>query len=242
MHKKTTVKKVDTSPYVFQKEKIKVKLSIRELPWTEKQKAFIELAKHSDTKVILVNGPAGTSKTLLAMYVGLTLLNEHRLSDMVLIRSAVESSDSKLGYLPGDANEKMGVYATPFHDKLAELISEQNEKALTTDGRINIIPINYARGLHWAAKFVFCDESQNMSKNELKTLMTRIGEFSKVILAGDSEQSDLPKGKSGWKDVVGLFDTMEAQKQGVFCVTFDEEDILRSELCKFVVEQFHKLQ
>ena len=86
----------DNSPYVFQKEKINYELQIKELPWTDKQKEIISTFLDKKTKVLLLKGPAGTSKTILSMYCGLTLLNKKRISDLVLVRSAVESSDSKL--------------------------------------------------------------------------------------------------------------------------------------------------
>ena len=104
------IQKKDTSPYVAQREKINFDLRIRELPWTEKQKKIIELFLDKHTKLMILKGPAGTSKTMLSMYLGLTLLNQKKVSDIVLVRSAVESSDSKLGYLPGDLTEKIQVY------------------------------------------------------------------------------------------------------------------------------------
>jgi phosphate starvation-inducible PhoH-like protein len=232
----------DTSPYVAQREKIDFEFPIYELPWTEKQRALISLFLDKKTKVLFLKGVAGTSKTLISMFLGLTLLKQHKVSDIVLIRSAVESSDSKLGYLPGTLDEKYGVYLTPFNDKFSELLNLGTIKKLQNDNRIILCPINFARGLHMAAKFICADESQNMSKKELKTLMTRIGQFSKTIICGDPEQSDLPYGKSGFADVYNLFDTEEAQNNGIYCVELNEDDIVRSEICKYIVQQFKKIE
>jgi len=232
---------VDRSPYVAQRNKIDYELKIKELPWTEKQKAIIELFNHKKTKLLILKGPAGTSKTILSMYLGLQLLNNKKVSDLVLVRSAVESADSKLGYLPGDMMEKFGVYLAPFNEKFNELLEEQQIRRLEKDNRIAMCPINFARGLHFSVKFVCCDESQNLTLRELQTLFTRIGEFSKIIICGDPDQSDLPVGKSGFNAVYKAFNTPEAQEHGVFCVELGEEDIVRSELCKYVTHIFKGL-
>ena len=237
----TTKTTEDNSPYVFQKEKINYELQIKELPWTDKQKDIISTFLDKRTKVLLLKGPAGTSKTILSMYCGLTLLNKKRISDLVLVRSAVESSDSKLGFLPGDIMEKFNVYLTPFHDKFSELLNKTQIDRLQKDNRITICPINFARGLHFSAKFICADEIQNFSTREIHTIMSRIGEFSKVFLCGDPEQSDLPYGKSGFSKVYDLFNNDESKENGIFCMELTESDIVRSELCKFITHKFKEL-
>lgn len=241
-HETSATDSKDTSPYVFQRDKIAFDLCIRELPWTDKQKEIISRFLDKKTKVLLLKGPAGTSKTTLAMFCGLTLLNMKRISDLVLVRSAVESSDSKLGFLPGDIMDKFNVYLTPFHDKLEELLNKPQIDKLEKDNRLTICPINFARGLHFSAKFVCADEVQNFSRKEIQTLMSRIGEFSKVFLCGDPEQSDLPQGKSGFNAVYDLFNTDEAKDHGIFCMELGEEDIVRSELCRYITHKFRDLQ
>jgi phosphate starvation-inducible PhoH-like protein len=232
----------DTSPYVFQRDKIAYDLNIKELPWTVRQKDIIDLFLDKRCKVLFLKGVAGTSKTILSMYLGLRLLQMRRVSDIVLIRSAVESADSKLGFLPGDISEKFGVYLTPFNDKFSELLFKAQIDKLEKDNRIAICPINYARGLHFAAKFVCCDESQNLTIGELNTLMTRFGEFAKVIICGDPDQSDLPNGKSGFVKVYDSFNTLESQEQGIYCAELTEEDIVRSELCKYITRKFKEIR
>ena len=231
----------DTSPYVFQREKISLELNIRELPWTQKQKNIINLFLHKDTKALFLKGPAGSSKTLTSMYCGLQLLNKKRVSDIILVRAAVESSDAKLGYLPGDIDTKISVYMTPFQDKFNELLCKSHIAALEKDQRLVSCPIGFARGLHFAAKFVCVDEMQNLSRKEILLILSRIGEYSKVFLCGDPDQSDLPTGKSGFNEAYNLFDNEESRQQGIFCVEFTEEDIVRSEFCKFVASKFKEL-
>jgi len=234
----TVDKPSDTSPYVAQRDKIDFTLNIKELPWTEKQKEIINLFLDKQTKLMILKGPAGTSKTILSMYLGLQLLNMKKVSDIVLVRSAVESSDSKLGYLPGDINEKVNVYMTPFNEKFSELIIEPQIHRLHKDNRITICPINFARGLHFAVKFICCDESQNLTVRELQTLLTRMGEFSKMIICGDPDQSDLPHGKSGFNAVYKAFDNEDARNHGIQCVELTEDHIVRSELCRYVTHVF----
>jgi phosphate starvation-inducible PhoH-like protein len=235
------LKNEDDSPYVFQRDKLKFELNIKNLPWTEKQKKVIDLILNKNTKVLFLKGPAGTSKTILAMYSGLSLLNSKRISDIILVRSAVESSDSKLGFLPGDVAEKFNVYLTPFHDKFSELLDKGQIDRLEADNRITICPINFARGLHFSAKYICADEVQNFSKKEIQTLMTRVGEFSKLILCGDPEQSDLPTGKSGFNKVYEYFDNDEAKENGIFCFELTEDDIMRSKLCRYIIHKFKEL-
>ena len=101
---------------------LKRQIKIKQLPWTEKQKDFFKIALHPDTKIVFVTGPAGTSKTILSVYCGLQLLNMKAISDIMYLRSAVESSESKLGFLPGSAEDKLRFYNLPFLDKLDELL------------------------------------------------------------------------------------------------------------------------
>ena len=101
---------------------IKRIIKVNQFPWTDKQKDFFRIALNHDTKIVFVNGPAGTSKSLLSVYCGLQLLNMKAISDIMYLRSAVESSDSKLGYLPGTAEDKLRFYNLPFLDKLDELL------------------------------------------------------------------------------------------------------------------------
>jgi len=235
-------KEHDNTPYVFQRDKISYDLTIKELPWTARQHDIIKLFLDKHTKMIILKGPAGSSKTILAMYCGLQLLNTKKASDIVLIRSAVESADNKLGYLPGDLEDKYGVYITPFHDKLEELLPKQQIDKLQKDNRLTLCPVNFARGLHFSAKFVCCDEVQNFSIKEIYTIATRIGEFSKVFMCGDPEQSDLPKDKSGFNMFYRMFNTEEAKDQGIYCVELTEEDIMRSSFCRYIIRTFKTIK
>ena len=241
MAKPKTPQKPDTSPKVYQREKIDFELKLRELPWTEKQQALFELGASRDSRIIFLSGPAGSSKTTCAMRIGLDLMNKKKVSDLVFVRAAVESADSKLGYLPGDIDGKYGPYMGPFEDKLEELLTASDVKKLKTENRFVYQPINFVRGASWTARFIIIDECQDLMANEIQTLMTRIGKFTKMILCADPNQSDLPKYKQGgFEKCAHMFNTVEAQKFGIYSAAFDKSDIVRSELCKFIVTTFEE--
>ena len=115
---------------------IKKQIKINQFPWTEKQKEFFRVALDPSTNIVFVNGPAGTAKTLLSVYCGLQLLNMKATDDIMYLRSAVESSDKSLGYLPGDANEKLRFYNLPFLDKMEELLTESSAQKLEEQKRV----------------------------------------------------------------------------------------------------------
>jgi phosphate starvation-inducible PhoH-like protein len=234
--------KKDLSPVVPQRDKISSRLTIRPLNWTPNQKTFLELALDKHNSIIFVNGPAGTAKTLLASYAALELLNDHRVSDILYLRSAVESSDSKLGYLPGEVKDKMAYYGIPFNDKLEELLKYSDINMLAKEDRIDIQPVNFVRGQNWNARAVIIDEAQNMTQKELITVLTRLGKYSKCFVLADPMQSDI-NGKSGaFAQAFELFQDQDSKDHGVVTFTFTEEDIMRSELVKFLVKKFKHLK
>jgi phosphate starvation-inducible PhoH-like protein len=214
-------------------------LSISKRPLNDKQKEFLEIATNKHTKIVFVSGPAGTSKTYMAVYSALQLLNERRVSDLIYIRSAVESSEAKLGFLPGEAGDKMAPYLAPLEDKLMELLPKSDIDSLKKEERISSVPVGFLRGLNWNAKVIISDEAQNMTFKELFTLITRTGEFSKVFILGDPEQSDI-NGKSGFLKMISYFDDDESKDNGIEVFKFTEDDIVRSGLVKFIIKKVKK--
>ena len=232
----------DTSPQIFQRDKTKEKFDIKELSWTAKQREFIDLALNKDTRILLINGPAGSAKTLLSVYCSLRLLNDKRISDILYLRSAVESADKTLGYLPGSEPEKMFYFNLPFFDKLEELLSTGDLQRLQKEERINTYAINFCRGLSWNAKAIIIDEALNMSQREIVTALTRLGQFTRCFLLADTSQTDLNNGKrGGMEKVFNLLSDDNSKKFGIYTFSFTEDDILRSELVKFLVKKFKEL-
>jgi phosphate starvation-inducible protein PhoH len=193
--------------------------------------------------VMFINGPAGTSKSIISTYVSLLLLNEKKISDIIYIRSAVESSDSKIGYLPGDADDKLHYYNLPFLEKLDELLPRAEVDKLEKEERVSMYPVNYSRGMSWAAKAIIFDEAQNSTVKEIITVLTRLGEFSRCFVLADPMQTDLPSNKAGgFERLYNLFNDEESKENGIYTFKFDEEDIVRSKLVKFMVKKFKDLK
>jgi phosphate starvation-inducible PhoH-like protein len=221
---------------------IKRQIKINQFPWTEKQKDFFRVALHPHTKIIFVSGPAGTSKTLLATYCALQLLNLKSTEEIMYLRSAVESSDKSLGYLPGNADEKLKFFNLPFLDKLVELLAEGRAEKLEQENRISMFPVNFARGMNWKAKCVILDEAQNSTEKEIMTVLTRLGEGSRAFILADPMQTDL-KGHEkhgGYSNLANIFSDEDSLQHGIYHFTFDENDIMRSELVKFLIKKINE--
>jgi phosphate starvation-inducible PhoH-like protein len=234
-------KKRDTSPKIHQNDKLKDCIKINDRELTPKQVELLKTLRDKDTKMVFISGPAGTSKTFTSILAGLHLINEKRVSEIIYVRSAVESSDSKLGFLPGEMDDKLSPYIQPLIDKLEELLQRSDIEKLKKEERIHGFPINFLRGLNWNAKVIVADEAQNMTKKELVTLITRVGEFSKLYICGDPDQSDI-NGKSGFTQIMNIFDDEESKQNGIFLFKFDEEDIVRSGLVKFILKKLKSMK
>jgi len=221
---------------------IKKQIKINQFPWTEKQKEFFRVALDPSTNIVFVNGPAGTAKTLLSVYCGLQLLNMKATDDIMYLRSAVESSDKSLGYLPGDANEKLRFYNLPFLDKMEELLTESSAQKLEEQKRVSMFPVNFARGMNWKHKCIILDEAQNSSIKEIITVLTRMGEGCRCFILADPMQTDLKNESShgGFEGLSHIFSDEESAQMGIYSFEFSEEDIMRSELVKFLIKKIHK--
>jgi len=227
----------DKSLVVYQHEKLGRQVLIRQRPdLTDKQKEFLKIALDNNTKIIFVSGPSGTSKSFLSVLAVLELMNMKKVSDLIYIRSIVESSDNKMGFLPGDANEKLSPYMEPLLEKLEEMLNVADINMLQKEKRIEAKPTGYLRGLSWNAKGIIMDEAQNSTKKELTTLLTRLGHFSKMFVCGDPLQSDI-NGKSGFADMCNIFNDNESKEKGIHVFYLTEEDIVRSDIVKFIVKK-----
>ncbi len=227
----------DKSLVVHQAQKLERPVQIRQRPdLTNKQKDFLKLALDNNTKVILLSGPSGSSKSFLATLAVLELMNLKKVSDLVYIRSIVESSENKMGYLPGNAEEKLSPYLEPLMEKLDELLFAADVNALLREKRIDGKPTGYLRGLSWNAKGIIMDEAQNSTFKELTTLLTRVGHFSKLFVCGDPMQSDI-NGKSGFERMCNIFNDNESKEKGIHVFYLTEEDIVRSEIVRYIVKK-----
>jgi len=203
---------------------------------SEKQLIFLKLACDKKTNIMFVNGPAGSTKTYMAVLSALRHLQRSEELDLLYVRTAIESADKGLGALPGTLEEKINPYMAPLEDKLEELLPKTTgvKNELIKSGRIQAMPINFLRGANWTDKIVVADESQNFTFKELITLITRIGENSKLFICGDIMQSDI-NGRSGFGDMMDLFSDKESKERGIHCFRFNEDDIMRSEILKYII-------
>jgi predicted ribonuclease YlaK len=212
----------------------------RRFKFTDKQHQLIDLINNERTKIVLLEGPAGTSKSLLAVYCGLLQMKRHKIDTIMYLRSVVESAQKSMGFLPGTSDEKMSFFTQIVDDKLSELIAAKDIPALHASKKIETMPLNYIRGCSWRRTFVIADEIQNYTEKEILSTLTRIGEGSVMVLCGDRMQSDIRN--SGFATVYDLFDDPESTSKGIVTFKFTEEDIVRSEIVKYVVKKFKTLK
>lgn len=177
-------------------------------------------------------GPAGTGKTYIATRIGAQLLKDKKIQRLIVTRPAIEAGEG-LGFLPGTIHEKFAPYFAPFRAVLDEVFGAAHVDYLIKDGQIEIQPLEYIRGLTFDNCFVILDEAQNTTCGQMKLFLSRIGEYSNVVINGDITQKDI-EGKSGLEDAL---DRLEGLR-GVEICEFDEDDIVRSGLCKEIIKRY----
>ena len=206
---------------------------------SDRQKEFVELALDPEVKIMLINGPAGSTKTYMAIYAALRLLSHEGPLDLLYARTIIESADRNMGALPGNADEKFNPYMLPLLDKLEEFLKPGDCHRLLAEKRIEALPVNFLRGANWINKIVVADEAQNFTFKELTTLITRIGNNTKLFVCGDFMQSDI-NGKSGYRGMCDRFGDPESKKMGIHTFKFGVEDIKRSAILKFIIKRLEQ--
>ncbi len=191
-------------------------------------------ARSSATLWCFSTGPAGTGKTWLAVAHAVQLFERKEVDRIVLSRPAVEAGE-RLGFLPGDMREKVDPYLRPIYDALYDLMDARIvERALQTT-EIEIAPLAFMRGRTLSNAAIILDEAQNTTAMQMKMLLTRLGENSRMVVTGDPSQVDLPPGQtSGLADAVRLLDGIE----GIGHVAFTSADVIRHELVARIVEAY----
>jgi phosphate starvation-inducible PhoH-like protein len=198
------------------------------------QKNYVEaIEKNTITFGI---GPAGTGKTYLAVALAVKAFKNKEISRIILTRPAVEAGE-KLGFLPGDLQNKVDPYLRPLYDALYEMFGMETYARLAEKGAIEIAPLAYMRGRTLDDSFIILDEAQNTTPEQMKMFLTRIGFNSKAIVTGDITQVDLPDGKkSGLRDVVGVLKNIE---DIAFCY-LTEKDVVRHRLVQRIIKAYEK--
>jgi len=181
-------------------------------------------------------GPAGCGKTFLSVHKALRELGDKdsTIDGIVIVKPLVEAAGEKIGFLPGDVEEKTLPFMMSFYYNMEQIIGKQRLNILKESNTIQVIPMAYMRGITLANKFVILDEAQNATPEQIKMFVTRIGENSKYIITGDLEQSDIAKHKSGLEDAIKRF----AGIHGVGLASFKEKDVVRHSLVRRLLKRY----
>lgn len=235
-----TQRRVKTKDFEIIDDKIKPELlhgtKIRIKCKNEEQKDFINIIDQND--IILCNGPAGCGKSYISILKSINYLREsgNGYDKIYIITPAVESSSSSVGFLPGDLTSKMSVYMNSIFRLFDKTITEKQRMFMVSNNIIEVLNVSYIRGDNFDNCIVFVDESQNFSKKEMLTILTRIGEKCKMIISGDMMQID----KFNRKEESGLYHSMEklnnTEDIGIF--TFSIDSIVRNGIIKKILDKY----
>ncbi len=202
------------------------------VPKSVTQKRYLDAIEQHD--IVFGIGPAGTGKTYLAMAQAVSFLLAKRVSRIILARPAVEAGE-KLGFLPGDLQEKVNPYLRPLYDALYDMIELDRVERMIERGTIEVAPIAFMRGRTLNDAFVILDEAQNTTSEQMKMFLTRLGFGSKAVVTGDVTQIDLPAGKAS-----GLVEAVKVigHVPGIAFIHFDERDVVRHSLVQQIVKAY----
>ncbi|MBS1818827.1 MAG: PhoH family protein [Acidobacteria bacterium] len=204
----------------------------RVAPKSLNQRRYIDAIDNND--IVFGVGPAGTGKTYLAMAQAVSYLVNKKVSRIILARPAVEAGE-KLGFLPGDLQEKVNPYLRPLYDALYDMLETDRVARYLERGTIEIAPIAFMRGRTLNDSFVILDEAQNTTNEQMKMFLTRLGFGSKAVITGDVTQIDLPSGRgSGLIEAIKVVGNIE----GISFIHFDERDVVRHRLVQQIVKAY----
>lgn len=223
------VKVIDFQPYLPAKKQ-RVVMTAR----SANQKTYLQKLQEESTSIVFAIGPAGTGKTMLAVMHGIKLYQEGVVDKIIVTRPAV-SVDEDLGFLPGTLNEKMAPWTRPIFDVLGEYYKAQDIAKMLEEGVIEISPLAYMRGRTFKNAYIIADEMQNATVNQMKMLLTRLGENSKMVVTGDLAQADRvnDNGLINFCDLLG-----NKQMKHIDIVQFDHKDIERHDAVKEVLSLY----
>ncbi len=203
-------------------------------PKTLGQKKYIEAIRNNTVTIGV--GPAGTGKTYLAVAMAVTAFRAKEVNRIILTRPAVEAGE-KLGFLPGDLQQKVDPYLRPLYDALFDMLGAENFQRCQERGDIEVAPLAYMRGRTLDDSFIILDEAQNTTSEQMKMFLTRLGFNSKAVVTGDVTQIDLPDGKrSGLKEVVKILKNID----GIATVRFSDKDVVRHKLVQDIIRAYEK--
>ena len=216
--------------------RISIRTPIREVvPRSLNQIRYLEAIERND--LVFGIGPAGTGKTYLAVAMGVSQLLHKTVRRIILARPAVEAGE-KLGFLPGDMQEKVNPYLRPLYDALHDMLDAEKVQKFIERGVIEIAPIAFMRGRTLSDSFIILDEAQNSTSEQMKMFLTRIGVNSKTVVTGDVTQIDLPPGQKS-----GLVESARILRQidGIAFCEFDHRDVVRHRLVQLIIQAYERV-
>jgi len=200
------------------------------------QKKYIEAIRKKT--IVLGVGPAGTGKTYLAVAMAVNAFRAKEVERIILTRPAVEAGE-KLGFLPGDLQQKVDPYLRPLYDALFDMLGAEQFQRYQERGNIEVAPLAYMRGRTLDDSFIILDEAQNTTPEQMKMFLTRLGFGSKIVVTGDITQIDLPDGKrSGLVDVIRILKHVE----DIETIRFSEKDVVRHKLVQDIIKAYEKFE
>jgi len=214
--------------------------TVQLIPKSLNQETYIELLTDESKHVVFATGPAGTGKTMLAMLAGIRAYKEGSVSKLILTRPAVGVDDERHGFLPGDINAKMEPWTRPLFDVIQEYYSLKEVARMLEEQIIEISPLAYMRGRTFKGSWIVADEMQNATPGQMKMLLTRLGEGSKIVVTGDTRQADRSNNDNGLLDFKGLVAAYQQSKY-VAGVEFTARDIARHPAVKEILDIYGEL-
>ena len=200
------------------------------------QKKYIDAIRNNT--IVFGVGPAGTGKTYLAVALAVSAFRAKEVNRIILTRPAVEAGE-KLGFLPGDLQQKVDPYLRPLYDALFDMFGPENFQKYQERGSIEVAPLAYMRGRTLDDSFIILDEAQNTTPEQMKMFLTRLGFGSKIVVTGDITQIDLPDGKkSGLTEVIKILKNIE----DIQTVKFSEKDVVRHKLVQDIIKAYDKYE
>ena len=203
-------------------------------PRTVGQKRYTDAIK--DNTIVLGIGPAGTGKTYLAVAMAVKAFREHKIKKIILTRPAVEAGE-KLGFLPGDLQDKVDPYLRPLYDALFDMFGAESFGRYMEKGIIEVAPLAYMRGRTLDEAFIILDEAQNTTSEQIKMFLTRLGNESRMVITGDITQIDLPDSRKS-----GLVEAIKVLKgiDDISIHKFTEKDVVRHKLVQDIIKAYEK--
>jgi phosphate starvation-inducible PhoH-like protein len=206
------------------------------VPRTRNQERLVLALQDTSQHIVVTAGPAGTGKTFLAMLAAVRAFRAGDVDRIVLTRPAVGVEGEEHGFLPGDLNQKMDPWVRPLTDILREYYRQPDIAAMIAEQVIEIAPLGFMRGRTFKNCFIIADEMQNATPNQVKMLMTRIGENSKIVITGDVEQADRNRGNNGLMDLCQRL--QEGGVKGIAVCNLDNRDIQRHTIIDSVLRLY----